>query len=150
MENLTPIPFQLTSGKIYHSTMRIKTHSFQNAWEAHTSCSATVFDIYWVLAMCWGLSGVVKHPKIPFCKKRKKKKVGGESELEHLVMLINHILNWSYKAASKKECLILKENRAGQPQGVLRKYLCGSPANPLDRCGLCWLPDLTYLGPNGP
>lgn len=29
MENLTPIPLQLTTGKIYHSTMRIKSHSFK-------------------------------------------------------------------------------------------------------------------------
>jgi hypothetical protein len=37
---------------------------------------------------------------------------GGEIEWKYTVLLTNHILNSSYKAVSKKECLILKENKA--------------------------------------
>lgn len=74
--------------------------------------------------MCWRLSRAVKYPKIPFCKKE------GGSELERLVMLINHILNWSCTAASKKECLILKEN----PEGYLENTTW-QPHDPLDRHG---------------
>lgn len=46
--------------------------------------------------------------------------------------------------------LILKESRAGQPQGVLRKYHVAALQTPWTDTDLCWLPELTYLGPNGP